>query len=214
MDTFSPERYACVSTNEEMHNLYLQQLEMALTKWLGWGTGSQRFKDMKCWLESTDFFSAPASTRYHESYSGGLVKHSLIVATQVEQLFESPVFADTSVFEAQAVFCALVHDVCKVNYYESYRKNVKDEATGQWNSVEAWKVRSDRGLYVGHGERSGMMILRLVPEITDEMLMAIRWHMGLWDCSEPGQGDFGEACRRYKMVHLLQFSDLLSVTRF
>lgn len=204
----------------QLKALYLEMLEAALCVWLGSDMGFRRFSDVSNWLASTDFFTAPASTRFHESHAEGLVEHSLKVVVRVNELLEAPTFSSMQsgivgrVSKAQAVLCALLHDICKCNFYESYQKNVKNEVTKSWETVTSWKIKENRDIFLGHGEYSAIQALRLIPEFTDEMLTAIRWHMGLWDCSNSAQQDFAQACHKYPLVHLIQFADLLSIVDY
>lgn len=165
-------------------------------------------------LRETDFYTAPASTRYHEAYSGGLCEHSLKVVKRMTQLLRSGVWNTGMEFVKQAVFCALVHDFTKIGQYESFSRNVKNEVTGKWDAVQSWRYRKDRVNLMGHGEGSVHWCTKLRLPLTYEMTLAIRWHMGLWDCSTSAQADFGEACRKYPLVHLVQFSDLLSTSEY
>lgn len=199
---------------EILKSKYEDTLFNALNGWLGSESGVPVYNQVIKYLESTDFFDAPASTRYHENYASGLVEHSLRVAELAEQLCRSIPFGRANVCTDQAVVCALIHDFCKINYYEPGTKNVKDEKTGKWETMQTWQIRNNRFSYLGHGEDSVVRALKVIPMLTSEMLMAIRWHMGLWDCSNPGQRDFGDACRRYPLVHLIQFADLLSTAAY
>ena len=36
-------------------------------------------EDLLSWLQKSDFFTAPASTKYHGAYEGGLCEHSMDV---------------------------------------------------------------------------------------------------------------------------------------
>lgn len=95
-------------------------------------------KELLKWLEGTDFFKAPASTKYHSAHEGGLCEHSLNVyrffyqeILQRASEFSGLKCLDTDTEEMVAV-CALLHDVCKVNKYVLHSRNIKNEATGQW----------------------------------------------------------------------------------
>ena len=116
-------------------------------------------KELLQWLESTDFFTAPASTKYHGAYEGGLCEHSLNVFHFYYQeiLNRASEFSgikclDTDTEETVAI-CALLHDVCKANLYVRNTRNVKNEATGQWEKVPYYSVRENKFPY-GHGEAS------------------------------------------------------------
>lgn len=115
--------------------------------------------DLLTWLGTTDFFVAPASTRFHGVYPGGLLDHSLMV---YDYLLISPEAVGYSA-ETRAV-CALLHDVCKADYYH--------------RDSDGWTVRDK--LPMGHGEKSVYLIQKHM-DLTDEEALAIRWHMGAYD---------------------------------
>lgn len=162
------------------------------------------------WLRTTDFYTAPASTKYHEAFPGGLLIHSLNVYNHMLELAKLDDFNKVSI--SHATMAALVHDWCKIGYYESYQKNVKNEATGQWEKEVAYKV-NQKGLPLGHGVTSlylAMQVMRLTPE----QALAIRWHMGHWQVCDLEQNEFQKANSEYPMVYLIQFADQLSCTEY
>ena len=134
--------------------------------------GSEKLLD---WMDSkTDFFSAPASTRFHGACEGGLCAHSLNVYRVLHGTFFTP---DEDSEETFAI-CALLHDLCKANFYKKGTRNVKNEATGQWEKVPSYSVE-DMFPY-GHGEKSVFLIERFM-KLKVEEAVAIRWHMGGFD---------------------------------
>ena len=136
-------------------------------------------------LNDTDFYTAPASTRYHDSFEGGLVLHSLNVFEALEEKTES------------SVLCALCHDLCKIGFYKVSMRNAKNETTGKWEKVPYYEVE-DMFPY-GHGEKS-VYLLQQCMTITDEEAMAIRWHMGI----QPSMsfGDTNAMGKAYEMFPL------------
>lgn len=135
------------------------------------------------WLENeTNFFSSPASTRYHGSYEGGLVEHSLNVFNQM--LFELDTvvgkgWEDLYPMESVAIV-ALFHDLCKVGQYretEKWRKN----SDGEWESYLAYEYDPEQ-LTMGHGAKSNYLLQRFV-HLTAMEAQAIFWHMGAYDIS-------------------------------
>ena len=152
------------------------------------------------WMEGTDFFTAPASTRFHGACAEGLVMHSLnVYHALMEQLEEgdSP--------ESFAI-CALLHDLCKANFYKKGIRNVKNEATGQWEKVPSYSVE-DMFPY-GHGEKSVFLIERFM-KLKVEEAVAIRWHMGGFDDAVRG-GSFAlsGAFEKYPLAVKLHIADL------
>lgn len=125
------------------------------------------------WLESSDFYTAPASTRYHGSYSGGLLQHSLNVYDELKRVLA--VYPEIKCSEESAVICSLFHDFCKVNYYAVEKRNRKNEF-GQWESYDAYKV-DEKFCFGGHGSKSVFLIQHFI-KLTPEEAVAINCHMG------------------------------------
>ena len=151
---------------------------------------------------STDFFKAPASTRFHGNFEGGLVEHSLKVYEILnEKLKNTPIPMNIS--EDTIKIVALLHDICKVNYYKVDYRNAKNEL-GVWEKVPYYTV--DDTIPYGHGEKSVMMITEYM-KLTVEEKYAIRWHMGL---SEPKElyGAIGSAFAKYPLALMLFEADL------
>ena len=149
-------------------------------------------------LEQSDFYIAPASTKYHDSVRGGLCHHS--VKVMKELMFEA---AGKYPMDTIAVV-SLFHDVCKIGYYEESTKNVKDEVTGQWHKEPFYKVND---LFpMGHGEKSLFMIQDCVKLSTEEAL-AIRWHMGGYEPKENYPYISG-AYSEYPLALMLHLADM------
>ena len=137
------------------------------------------------WLEyETDFFTAPASTRHHGAYPGGLLEHSLNVYHRLRAIVCVETYGTTTsdllaedVEETVAVL-ALLHDVCKVNCYHVETKRRKNPETGRWEDFQGYAFRDP--LPLGHGEKSLYLIQRHM-DLEPEEALAIRWHMGAYD---------------------------------
>lgn len=168
----------------------------------------------KCleWLEGTDFFICPASTQYHDSCPGGLLEHSLAVADRTLSLLESSSFKGIVNLE-DAIFASLVHDWCKIGLYLPYMKNIKDDVTGQWDKVPAYKYAEDRTICLGHGVSSLYMVTKFF-NVSMEVALAIRWHMGRWNVVDAEINELQQANRNYPLVHLIQFADQLSIVNY
>ena len=158
------------------------------------------------WLRSTDFYHAPASTRYHDSFDGGLLLHSIQVYNNSIDLLKTDAFANVSL--AEATISALVHDWCKIGFYEPYYRNVKDEKTGNWEKVIAYR-RNPKGMTLGHGATSMYLASRCF-SISPEMASAIRWHMGEYNVAPNEMDELHKANATYPLCYLLQFADRLS----
>ena len=162
------------------------------------------------WLRTTDFYNAPASTKYHESFPGGLLVHSLKVYNKMIDLLAANEFKNVSI--ADATMVALVHDWCKIHFYEAYNKNVKNEATGQWEKETAYKV-NQKGLPLGHGTTS-LYLASLLMKLTPDQALAIRWHMGEYNVADNEINELQKANATCPMVYLIQFADRLACTEF
>ncbi|MBE6734347.1 MAG: hydrolase [Ruminococcaceae bacterium] len=158
-------------------------------------------KELLAWLMNTDFFTAPASTKYHCACENGLVMHSVSVFnTMMEKHFEEGVDS----VESFAI-CALLHDVCKAEFYKISTRNVKNELTGQWEKQPFYSIEDK--FPFGHGEKSVFLVERFMRLHLDEA-MAIRWHMGSFDDS---QGfTISQAYEKYPLAVKLHLADLES----
>ena len=153
-------------------------------------------------IESSDFFKAPASTRFHGDFEGGLLQHSLKVYEILkEKLKNAPI--EMKVEEDTIKIVALLHDICKVNFYKVDYRNAKNEL-GVWEKVPYYTVEDT--IPYGHGEKSVMMITEYM-KLTVEEKYAIRWHMGL---SEPKElyGTLSQAFTKYPLALMLFEADL------
>lgn len=156
------------------------------------------------WLSKTDFFTAPASTKFHCACPCGLVQHSVSVyRTMMERYFDP----ETDSEESFAI-CGLLHDVCKAQFYKEGTRNVKNEQTGAWEKKPYYMIEDS--FPYGHGEKSVFLIERFLRLKTSEAI-AIRWHMGGFDDAARG-GSFAisQAYDRYPLAVKLHLADLES----
>ena len=158
------------------------------------------------WLESTDFFIAPASTRYHLARPGGLVEHSVNVYKRLTELYIAENFDDMTPDKVESLaIVGLLHDVCKANFYDVEMRNRKN-ADGIWEKYPFYII-NDRLPY-GHGEKS-VYIISSFMKLTREEAMAIRWHMGGFDDSvKGGSYSLTEAFRQYPLALLTHMADM------
>ena len=129
------------------------------------------------YLMKSDFFIAPASARFHSSYEGGLLDHSLNVYDCLVGYLSNPRVKDVYGFsysDESIAIVALLHDLCKVGIYKKGFRNVKDES-GAWKRVDTFEY--DDQLPYGHGEKS-VYIINGYMRLTREEAFAIRYHMG------------------------------------
>jgi len=160
------------------------------------------------WLEKSDFFDAPASSKFHLAEPGGLCKHSIHVFNNLKKLVrdwvgpENVPIGGTSM-ESVAI-CGLLHDVCKANFYKVEMRNRKNE-NGQWEQYPFYVI--DYQLPYGHGEKSVYIISGFM-RLTREEAMAIRWHMGSW--VEGEARDAGNAFAKYPLSMMTHFADMMA----
>lgn len=158
------------------------------------------------WIDTTDFYTAPASTRHHGAVTGGLLIHSLAVYDALLKINEA--FQLNFGLESMKI-TALLHDLCKANYYTVSTRNAKNEKTGQWEKVPYYSV--DDKFPAGHGEKSIILLQRFVA-LSDEEALAIRFHMGGFDDAArggfSGSASMGTAMDMYPLVSALHLSDM------
>lgn len=165
-------------------------------------TGRDGIEDIINFLEKTDFYTAPASTKYHGNYEGGLLEHSMKVYEVLKHNVKTSVI-DIEVSDDTLILVALLHDICKVNYYKTDYRNAKNER-GEWEKVPYYTV--DDTIPYGHGEKSVMMITEYL-KLTSEEKYAIRWHMGFTEPKEM-YGTISAAYKKYPLALLLHEADL------
>lgn len=158
------------------------------------------------YLQKSDFFVAPASTKFHSAYAGGLCEHCLNVYERLLKNLKNE-YGDSwqeKVSLESATVVALFHDICKTNYYKSDMRNVKED--GVWVQKPYYAVQDN--LPYGHGEKS-VYILSGFIKLTREEAMAINWHMGGFDNRVRG-GFMGlsEVFSSYPLATLLHLSDI------
>ncbi len=165
-------------------------------------TKREGIENLISFLEKTDFFEAPASTRFHGDYKGGLLEHSM----KVYEIFKEKVknaSIEINVPEDTIIITALLHDICKTNFYKVDYRNAKNEL-GVWEKVPYYTI--DDQIPYGHGEKSVMMITEYI-KLTPEEKYAIRWHMGFTEPKE-AYSTIGVAYKKYPIALLLFEADL------
>lgn len=170
------------------------------------------FNSSLTWLKKTDFYTCPASTKYHDSDECGLLRHTLKVYNNIIDLFNVKKFSNVNL--ASATLVALVHDWCKIGLYKTYQKNVKDDKTGQWHKEFAYTVDYDNLVVpLGHGTTSMFFAVRMFRATIEEAL-ALRWHMGEYNVADNEMNELHSANERYPLVQMLQFADRLSIVQY
>ena len=187
-----------MATLEEIRNEFNEIFKANITR-----DGADKLFDYlnnKC-----DFFRAPASTRFHGSFEGGLAQHSINVyhclvdflsRPRVKELYKMDYSPET------VAIVALLHDVCKIDTYVVEYRNAKNEA-GQWEKVPYYKTEDK--LPYGHGEKSVYMVNGLI-RLSREEAMAIRWHMGFSGTEDNNL--VGRALESYPLAFALATADM------
>ena len=178
-------------------------------------TGRRGIENVLAELERLGFYEAPASTRFHGNYPGGLLEHSLCVYDEAvvireAQLKLKPEVADGLPPDSIAI-AALLHDVCKAEGYRQEEKRRKN-AAGMWESYNVYGV--DYAAFpLGHGEKSVIQLLRWGLEMTDDEIVAIRWHMSGFDLafqSPESRANYGAATDKCPLLAVLRAADGLA----
>lgn len=174
----------------------------------------QEAQALKDWLDTTDFWTAPASTKFHGNYKCGLSLHTLKVIHQslvftvplIESYLKSPKANQYNITAEDIFIAALSHDFCKTNFYGVEYRNTKD-ITGNWIKQPFYKTKSEtRNL--GHGNESVLQLLEIMPSFIKKryVLEAISRHMGFSDLSESEGFNYSNFLEN-PLVLLLQLAD-------
>ena len=153
-----------------------------------------------------DFFTAPASARYHSAYEGGLLRHSLNVYDCLQNYLDRERVREVYGLEPDkesVAIVSLLHDICKVNTYKPGTRNVKDE-NGVWRQVPSYEY--DERLPYGHGEKSVYIISGFL-RLTREEAFAIRYHMGFSSATDDSR-NVGAAFELFPLAFALSVADM------
>ncbi|MBQ3162367.1 MAG: HD domain-containing protein [Oscillospiraceae bacterium] len=155
--------------------------------------------------DKSDFFTAPASTRFHGAYEGGLLEHSLNVYHCLKDYLSRERAKNVygmNYSEETIAIAALLHDICKVNFYKVDYRNAKNER-GQWEKVPYYAI--DDKLPYGHGEKSVYIITGFM-RLSREEAFAIRYHMGFSANDDPNQ--VGKSFEMFPLAFALSVADM------
>ena len=150
------------------------------------------------WLEENDFYTCPASSRFHGAYPGGLLEHSLNVYDELKRLLS--VYPEIQVSEESVVIAALFHDLCKVNMYTTEKRNRKNDL-GQWESYDAYTIK-EKFCFGGHGSKSVFLAQHFI-KLTPEEAVAINCHMSMFDDNKY----VGNSYEQFPFAWLLSVAD-------
>lgn len=153
------------------------------------------------WLTQTsDFFTAPASTKFHGNYEGGLCEHSIHVWEELVRLLKA--YPEVKATAETVAIVSLLHDLCKIGCYKQELRNTK--VNGVWVQRPVYVFQEDF-CYGGHGSKSVYLIQKYMP-LNDEEAVAINCHMGAWD-RNPTDYSVGSAYEEYPLAWLLHVAD-------
>ena len=156
-------------------------------------------------LDKIDYFNKPLSAQYNGAYPGGLCEYALRFAHELGVLCNA--YFPGKYTEADVIKVALFKDIYKATMYEVYMKNVKDEETGQWTTVPAYKtVESfNRQVFGDLGFSSYMQIKDLVP-LTTEQTEAI-----VYSRISDFAPDIHDVFRSYPLVALARMAEMAAL---
>lgn len=160
-------------------------------------------EDLLTFLNVSDFFTAPASTKYHGANEYGLVQHSLAVFENFWKIAPIFGFAHTPENDESAAIVCLFHDICKINLYTTTHRNKKNDETGAWEKVTCYTI-DEQLPFGGHGAKSMYLVSKYI-QLYDDEAMAIYHHMGAWDKSN--YSDPGKAYSYSLLAWLLHVAD-------
>lgn len=165
-------------------------------------TNREGMEELLYFLENSDFYRAPASTKFHGAKEMGLLEHSLKVYELLKFKTEHlPI--EMEIKPESIIIIALLHDICKTNFYKIDYRNAKNEL-GVWEKVPYYTIEDT--IPYGHGEKSVMMISEFI-KLTNEEKYAIRWHMGFTEPKEV-YSTLGAAYTKYPLALLMHEADL------
>lgn len=156
-------------------------------------------EDLAKWLEDSDFYDAPASTRFHGAYRGGLLEHSLNVYDELTRLLKA--YPEIKVSEESKIICSLFHDLCKVNMYETEKRRRNNN--GVWETYDAYKV-NEKFCYGGHGGKSVYIVQHFI-KLEPFEAAAIQCHMSSWE--DGAARAVGDAFSQFPLAWLLHVAD-------
>ena len=173
--------------------------------------------NLLAFIRKSDFYTAPASTRYHSCHEGGLLEHTLNVYDRLMNKCKDTLWHERTVIKNEnIVISALLHDICKTYFYGTELKNKKvyketgskSDSNGRydWETVPSYTI--DDKIPYGHGEKSVMMVEEFI-KLEPMERYAIRWHMGFTEPKE-NWNTIGMAIKKYPLVLALHEADIES----
>lgn len=170
---------------------------------------------MMKYIRTSDFYSAPASTRFHLSCPGGLLLHSLNVLDALRSILRQSESGDweyvvagkvvDAISDEGLIIITLLHDICKTHFYSIEYRNVKNKETGVWEKAPYYSIND--AMPLGHGDKSAMIIKEYM-ELTTQEMYAIWWHMGFAGTTDALT--LGQAIDRHPIIWALHTADMMA----
>lgn len=192
---------------QKVKNCYLQMIDYIITD-------ETENNSLKTWLDNSDFLVAPASTKFHGNFKGGLSLHTLMVIKQsliftrplLENFYQSPNATKFEVTTKDVFLASLCHDFCKTNFYGVEYRNAKD-INGNWIRQPFYKSKNDNR-NLGHGNESVLIMLEIFPSMIKNrtLIEAVSRHMGFCDLTESETYNYSNFLQN-PLVILLQLAD-------
>ena len=187
----------------------LKEQKVNMFEFLLSSTGRDGVDKVIDFVKRTDFYYAPASSKYHSNYQGGLLDHSLIVYSLANKyraviVGEKPDLAG-KIKDESIIISSLLHDICKACFYVQTEKWKKDSSSN-WIQYPGYEVNDT--FPIGHGEKSVIMLQNIGLTLYPDEMLAIRYHMGMYDdanCSLK-QAQF-TAVQMTPLVPIIQMAD-------
>ena len=187
----------------------LKEQKVNMFEFLLSSTGRDGVDKVIDFVKRTDFYYAPASSKYHSNYQGGLLDHSLIVYSLANKyrdviVGEKPDLAG-KIKDESIIISSLLHDICKACFYVQTEKWKKDSSSN-WIQYPGYEVNDT--FPIGHGEKSVIMLQNIGLTLYPDEMLAIRYHMGMYDdanCSLK-QAQFN-AVQMTPLVPIIQMAD-------
>ncbi len=153
------------------------------------------------YLDAVDYFNKPASTQYFRAFQGGLCSYALDLLFELKSLANA--YFPGRYTEQDLIKVALFKDLYRAELYEEYNKNVKNETTGKWEAVSAYRYKENRPTFGDLGF-SSFMVARKFIDLTDEQIEAITQS----SASQSYSGDIHDIMRSYPLVTLTKMADI------
>lgn len=197
----------------QIQNMLVQQKVDMFEKLL-LSTGREGVHEVIEFLKKTDFYTAPASSRFHSNYPNGLLDHSLVVYVLADKykdlvLSEKPELGDR-ISDDRIIIISLLHDICKSCMYIPAKKWKKDSSSN-WIEYQGYEINDT--FPIGHGEKSVIMLQNIGLTLNPDEMLAIRYHMGFFDDSGSAlKSAQYSAIKMTPLVPILQMADFTAST--